>query len=79
MTRVGLLSDTHSFLDERIFDHFKTCDEVWHAGDFGANIAKQLKIKSKILRGVYGNIDEHEIRHEFPEQLVFNCEQVKVM
>ena len=35
MTRIGLISDTHSFLDETVFDHFKDCDEIWHAGDFG--------------------------------------------
>jgi len=73
------MSDTHGFLDERVFAHFKDCDEVWHAGDFGADVAKRLKEKSKTIKGVYGNIDEQEIRHEFPEQLVFNCEQVKVM
>jgi putative phosphoesterase len=79
LTRIGLISDTHGFLDERVFEHFKDCDEVWHVGDFGADVAIRLKEKSKILKGVYGNIDEQEIRHEFPEQLVFNCEQVKVM
>ena len=79
MIRIGLISDTHGFLDERVFEHFKDCDEVWHAGDFGADVAKRLKGKSKTIKGVYGNIDEQEIRHEFPEQLVFNCEQVKVM
>ena len=35
MTKVGLLSDTHGFLDKRIFKHFESCDEVWHAGDIG--------------------------------------------
>lgn len=79
MTRIGLVSDTHHFLDENIFEHFKKCDEVWHAGDFG-NAELAAKIKShKPLRGVYGNIDGPDIRSEFPEQLVFMCEGVKVM
>ncbi len=79
MTRIGLVSDTHHFLDETIFEHFKDCDEVWHAGDFG-NAAIAGKIKAfKTLRGVYGNIDGQDIRSEFPEQLVFMCEGVKVM
>ena len=56
MTRIGLISDTHGFLDERVFDHFKDCDEVWHAGDFGPDVAIRLKEKSKIIKGVYGNI-----------------------
>lgn len=79
MTRIGLISDTHGFLDEKVFEYFKDCDEIWHAGDFGGDVAIRLKEGSKIMKGVYGNIDEQEIRYEYPEQLVFNCEQVKVM
>ena len=79
MTRIGLISDTHNYLDESLFEHFKHCDEVWHAGDFGSeDLAKRIK-EQKSLRGVYGNIDGQDIRTEFPEQLVFMCEGVKVM
>lgn len=79
MTRIGLISDTHGFLDEAIFEHFKNCDEIWHAGDFGTDeVANKIKEK-KILRGVYGNIDGQDIRSEFPEQLIFMCEGIKVM
>ena len=79
MTRIGLISDTHGYLDETVFEHFKNCDEVWHGGDFGElNLVKRLK-ERKNLRGVYGNIDGQDIRSEFPEQLVFMCEEVKVM
>lgn len=78
MTRIGLLSDTHGFLDEAVFKHFESCDEVWHAGDFGSGVAEQLK-NFRPLKGVYGNIDDQQIRTTFPEQLVFMCEEVKVM
>lgn len=79
MTRIGLLSDTHSYLDETVFEHFKNCDEIWHAGDFGnGDIAERLKEK-KSLKGVYGNIDGNDIRTVYPEQLVFMCEDVKIM
>ena len=78
MTKIGLLSDTHGFLDETVFEHFKNCDEVWHCGDFGEDVAKRVKEKKR-LRGVYGNIDGQKIRSEFPEQLIFMCEEVKVM
>ena len=79
MTRIGLLSDTHNFLDPLIFDHFKNCDEIWHAGDFGtASIAEELQ-SFKPLKGVYGNIDGYDINSVYPEQLVFTCEGVKVM
>lgn len=79
MTRIGLISDTHGFLDPNIVRHFECCDEIWHAGDFGSmELIQQLR-ELKPLRGVFGNIDDKTIRLEFPEQLVFQCEEVKVM
>jgi len=81
MIRIGLISDTHGYLDENVFKHFENCDEIWHAGDFGnLEIAHRLAASSGLtVKGVYGNIDDQEIRNEFPEQLVFMCEDVKVM
>ena len=85
MTKIGLLSDTHYYLDENIFRHFQQCDEIWHAGDFGTiEIAEKIKNHppisgSLIFRAVYGNIDGTDIRSEYPEQLIFNCEDVKVL
>lgn len=78
LKQIGLISDTHGYLDEKVFDYFKNCDEVWHAGDFGEGVIERLN-PFKIFKGVFGNIDVQEIRHEFPEQLVFNCEEIKVM
>lgn len=78
MTRIGLISDTHNYLDEAVFTHFEHCDEIWHAGDFGtAAIADKLKA-FKPLKGVYGNIDGYDIRSEFPEKLRFKCEGLDV-
>ncbi len=78
MTRIGLISDTHNYLDDAVFKHFDKCDEVWHAGDFGTSaIADKLKA-FRPLRGVYGNIDGQDIRNEFPEKLRFICEEVNV-
>jgi putative phosphoesterase len=84
MTRIGLISDTHGFLDETVFKHFEQCDEIWHGGDFGnieiANrLSRWLSGEKKSLKGVYGNVDGQDIRAEFPEQLIFMCEDVKVM
>jgi hypothetical protein len=79
LTRIGLISDTHNYLDPQVFEHFKNCDEIWHAGDFGSEaVARELKA-FKPLRGVYGNIDGYDIKSVYPEQLVFRCEAVKVM
>ncbi len=120
MTRIGLISDTHNYLDRSVFEHFKNCDEIWHAGDFGTiEIANQLldeknwnavvnldfagladvstsltvpgltddkhlkpaqaRDRQHRLRGVYGNIDGYDVKSLYPEQLVFMCEEVKVM
>ncbi|MCA6450659.1 MAG: metallophosphoesterase family protein [Chitinophagaceae bacterium] len=79
MTTIGLISDTHDYLDEAVYRHFANCDEIWHAGDFGsASIAEALQ-QCKPLRGVYGNIDGQDIRSQFPETLVWTCEQVKIV
>ncbi|MCQ6956374.1 metallophosphoesterase family protein [Mucilaginibacter aquariorum] len=78
MTRIGLISDTHGFLDDAVFKHFENCDEIWHAGDFG-NIELADKLAAfKPLRGVYGNIDGKDIREVYPEHLRFMCEKVDV-
>ena len=79
MTRIGLISDTHGFLDDAIFRHFDKCDEIWHAGDFG-NIELAEKLSAfKPLRGVYGNIDGADIRSRFGEIATFQIEDAKVM
>jgi uncharacterized protein len=78
MTRIGLLADTHNYLDEAVFKHFENCDELWHAGDFGtSSIADRLK-EFKPLKGVYGNIDGYDVRSIYPEKLAWDCEQVRV-
>ena len=80
MTRIGLLSDTHNFLDESIFRHFESCHEIWHAGDFGnIALAEMLVEKSgKKLRGVYGNIDGYDVRSVYPQKLIWTCERIAV-
>ena len=78
MVRIGLISDTHGFLDARVFKHFENCDEIWHAGDFGTIELADALAAFKPLRGVYGNIDGKELRQTFPENLRFTCEGLDV-
>lgn len=86
MTRIGLISDTHGYLDEAVFAHFNNCDEIWHGGDFGAiEIADRLSLwmppnhrAPVIFRGVYGNIDGYDVRSVYPEKQLFTCEEVNV-
>jgi len=78
MKHIGLLSDTHGFLDSRFIAHLQNCDEIWHAGDIGSfDVAKKLK-EIAPLKAVFGNIDNQKIRLEFPENLRFKCESIDV-
>ncbi len=66
MLKVGIISDTHGYLDPEVLELFSDRDEIWHAGDFGdINIAGRLNDIAPLL-GVYGNIDGQNIRDEFP-------------
>jgi len=78
MTKILLLSDTHSFIDEQILKYVKQVDEVWHAGDIGDLKVTDAIKKLKPLRAVFGNIDDATARLEFPLHNRFLCEQVDV-
>ncbi|MFN4122366.1 MAG: metallophosphoesterase family protein [Flavobacteriales bacterium] len=79
MTRIGLISDTHSWMDDRILHHLADCNEIWHAGDIGdIAVADQLS-SLKPLRAVYGNIDNQMIRKEFPEHLYWEHVGLKIL
>ena len=78
MKRIGLISDTHGFLDEKVFKYFEDCDEIWHAGDIGeVSLLNELK-DFKPVRAVFGNIDGNDVTSQYPEDLRFTCEGVEV-
>ncbi|AXT19289.1 YfcE family phosphodiesterase [Flavobacteriaceae bacterium AU392] len=78
MTKILLLSDTHSYIDDDILKYVKQADEVWHAGDIGdLKVADSIK-SLKPLRAVYGNIDDAKVRMEFPEHNRFICEGMNI-
>lgn len=79
MKKILLLSDTHGHLDQKILKYIDGADEVWHAGDIGTTAVADGISKIKPLRGVYGNIDGHELRSQFPENQIFSCQGVKVL
>ncbi len=78
MKKILLLSDTHSYIDERILHYVSKADEVWHAGDIGDLAVTDAIEKLKPLRAVHGNIDDAKTRTCFPKDLRFNCEGVTV-
>ena len=77
--KIGLLSDTHSYVDEKVLDFFKDCQEIWHAGDIGNySVIEQFETASNV-RAVYGNIDDHNIRTNCPEFQIFSIDGFKVV
>lgn len=79
MKRIGILSDTHGYWDDRYAIHFSDCDEIWHAGDIGdISIIERLE-EICTVRAVSGNIDHGAVRRRCPELLEFECEGVKVL
>ena len=78
MIKIGLLSDTHSFLPDSVFRHFESVDEIWHAGDVGDPVVLDQLAAFKPLKGVYGNIDGLEVRRRLMENNLFYAENVKV-
>lgn len=90
MKRIGIISDTHSYWDDRYMKYFEECDEIWHAGDIGSTeIVDRLgepfgvdadgNPKTRIVRAVKGNADGGSLRVMYPEILRFNCEGVEVL
>jgi len=78
MPQIGLISDTHGYLDPKVFTYFESCDEIWHAGDFGTSEISTKLSNFKPLKGVYGNIDGQDIRSLHPKDQRFVIEGVEV-
>jgi uncharacterized protein len=76
--RIGLLSDTHGFLDDAVFTYFSECEELWHAGDFGSIEIFDRLMRFKPTRGVYGNVDGAQVRAAVPKDLTWNCDGLQV-
>ncbi len=79
MLRIGLLSDTHAYWDEKYLKYFESCDEIWHAGDIGSlEVARRLA-DYRPFRAVYGNIDGQEIRKLYPQINRFTVEGAEIL
>lgn len=77
--KIGLISDTHGYIDDRILHHLADCDLVWHAGDVGKNQVIDTLESEKTTLGVYGNIDDTLIRSRWPEYVFEEIEGVKIL
>ena len=79
MTRIGLLSDTHAYWDEKYLEYFEPCDEIWHAGDIGSLEVAEKLAAFRPFRAVYGNIDGQEIRKLYPQINRFTVDGAEVL
>ena len=80
MKKIGVISDTHGFLDSKFIEFFDGCDQVWHAGDIGSiDVLTDLRSLFPEVYAVYGNIDDWKIRAEVPEIQKFIVEGKKVL
>jgi putative phosphoesterase len=79
MKKIGLLSDTHAYWDDKFITYFSVCDEIWHAGDIGNEEVLHHLEAIKPVRAVYGNVDNHIIRMACSEVLRFKVEEVEVL
>ncbi len=79
MKHIGVISDTHGFINPRVFSFLKDCDEIWHVGDIGSVYAYETLEKFKPLRAVYGNIDGGSLRNELNEFEVFTIDKLKIV
>ena len=79
MKKIGILSDTHGYWDERYAQHFADCDEIWHAGDVGDYTIIERLAQVAPVRAVAGNVDSGMVRRKCPELLTFEVEGVKVL
>ena len=79
MKRIGLLSDTHAYWDERYVKYFGECDEIWHAGDIGSMELVERLQEIAPLRAVHGNIDGGDVRRMFPDKLRWTCEGADIL
>jgi len=79
MIKIGLLSDTHAYWDNRYATYFADCDEIWHAGDIGSDTLALQLASLKPLRAVYGNIDGYSLRIQYPRVLRFKAEEMEVV
>ena len=79
MKKIGILSDTHGYWDDKYLYYFEPCDEIWHAGDIGTMEVAERLAAFRPLRAVHGNIDTEDIRRMYPEKLRWKCEDVDVL
>lgn len=79
MKKIGILSDTHAYWDDRYAEFLKGCDEIWHAGDIGSYEIMERLSQIATLRAVWGNCDGQDVRRCTTELYRFKVEDANIM
>ena len=66
--RIGVISDTHGFLDATVLEVFAGVVTIIHAGDIGdPDILNRLEVVAPVV-AVAGNIEPHELAERLPRE-----------
>ncbi|TFV94655.1 metallophosphoesterase [Algoriphagus kandeliae] len=78
-TKIALISDSHGYIDHKTLKYLGEVDEIWHAGDIGSLEVMDQLPKEKVIRAVFGNIDDQGIQNLYPEWNDFEVDGVRVL
>jgi len=77
--KIGVISDTHGWVDPAVYEHFAAVDEIWHAGDAG-DLAVITGLEAfKPLKAVWGNCDDFKVRSATKEYLSFVAGKKRIL
>lgn len=77
--RLGLISDTHGYLNPKVAEIFHHLDLICHAGDIGnEKVINELE-KLSPLRVVYGNVDHFPISIKYPKEYLLEIENQRIL
>jgi len=72
--RVGVISDTHGYMDPRALDLLQGLDHILHAGDIGdERIIAELECAAAVTK-VRGNVDRDGPTSLYPLEQIFELE-----
>lgn len=77
--KIGVISDTHGHFHPKILTVFAGADLIVHAGDIGSReIISRLETVAPV-RAVFGNMDGHELRQNYPERDTFSVDGMTML
>lgn len=76
--KIGVISDTHSYINPKVFPAFEGVELILHAGDIGSeDIVTSLETLAPV-KAIQGNIDTFPLSTRYPEVLATEIEGVVI-